>query len=113
MSRHIYSWLVVRQRETEPPEVYPFGNEVDARLFYDQAQQQWSDTYLGQVHEGPAASGASLPLDMAKLVEEIGMLRRERERLLDQIVLTCEFPPDGCDCPGCSEMRRRAQDVPS
>lgn len=104
-------WLVVRQRETEAPEVYPFGDEVDARLFYDQAAQQWTDTYLCQVHEGPAASGHSLPLDTAKLVEEIGYLRRERDRLRDQLSLTCEKPPYCCDCPGCSEMRRRAQEV--
>lgn len=112
MSQHIYPWLVVRQRETEPPEVYPFGDEVDARLFYDQAAQQWTDTYLCAVHEGPLACGPSLPLEMARLVEEIGYLRRERARLQDQLSLACEQPPYGCTCPGCTEMRRRAKEAP-
>ncbi len=58
-------WLVVRQRETEPPEVYPFADEADARAFHDRAQEQWSDCYLcavvlhgvRQVQAPPAASG--------------------------------------------------------
>lgn len=45
------------------------------------------------------------------LAEEIGYLRRERDRLKDQLSLTCEEPPYGCDCPGCSEMRRRVAEV--
>lgn len=110
--RLIHMWLVVRQREDAPPEVYPFGNEVDARLFYDEAQTQWTDTYLCAVHEGPNASGRECPLDQAALIEEIGWLRRERERLRDTIALTCEEPPPGCDCPGCTEVRRRAKEAP-
>jgi ribosomal protein L37E len=39
-------WLVVRKREADTPEVYPFADEATAKTFYDRAQQQWSDCYL-------------------------------------------------------------------
>jgi len=39
-------WMVIRKRETDPPEVYPFPDEASAREFHDQAQQQWSDCFL-------------------------------------------------------------------
>lgn len=39
-------WLVVRQRETEPVEVYPFDEFADALAFYDKAALAWSDVYL-------------------------------------------------------------------
>jgi hypothetical protein len=42
-------WIVVRKREIDPPEVYPFAREDDARAFHDRAQQQWSDCYLTRV----------------------------------------------------------------
>ena len=104
-------WLVVRQRDGGPSEVYPFGDEVSARLFYDEAQTQWTETYLCEVRAAPGASLVSLPLDTAKLVEEVGWLRRERVRLTETLSRTCEQPADGCDCPGCSALRRWAKEV--
>jgi hypothetical protein len=43
------NYLVVRKRETEAPEVYPFETYHDAWRFWDTARLQWTDTYLCEV----------------------------------------------------------------
>lgn len=43
------SWMVIRQREIDPPEVYPFADEGSARQFHDKAQIQWSECFLVRV----------------------------------------------------------------
>lgn len=53
MQEPIYSWVVVRKRELDPPEVYTFQDEEEAREFYTRAKAQWSDTFLCRVIEGP------------------------------------------------------------
>lgn len=42
-------WMVVRKRDTYPPEVWHFSDEGEARSFHDRAQQQWSECYLLRV----------------------------------------------------------------
>lgn len=55
-------WMVVRQRETDPPEVWKFDDEREARAFHDRAQAQWSDCYLvsivkqGAQRDAPSSS---------------------------------------------------------
>lgn len=48
-----HPWLVVRKRDIDAPEVYPFDNEKEAAEFYDDASMQWSDTFLCEVKKGP------------------------------------------------------------
>lgn len=45
-------WLVVRKRETDPPEVW-IGDEAQMRELFDAARAQWSDTFLVRVVDGP------------------------------------------------------------
>lgn len=47
------TWLIVRKRETDPVEVTAFDRYDQAAVFYDAAQQQWSDTYFCTVVAGP------------------------------------------------------------
>lgn len=46
-------YVVLRTREQNPHELYPFGNYVDAATFYDKVAVGWSDTYLTEVLHGP------------------------------------------------------------
>ena len=43
------TWLVVRQLETDPPEVFPFRALAEAEGFYERAAQQWTGVYLCQI----------------------------------------------------------------
>lgn len=55
--------LVIRKRETDAPEVYPFDSYEDAAVHYDAARQQWSDTFLCEVIDGPADKLCRRPSD--------------------------------------------------
>ena len=46
------NYLIVRKRELDPAELYPFEDFDDAWTFYDQARQQWSDTYFCKILRG-------------------------------------------------------------
>lgn len=42
-------WLVIRIRDTDPPELFPFEDRPDAERFYEKASLQWSGVYLCQI----------------------------------------------------------------
>jgi hypothetical protein len=47
----IIKWIVIWKRDADPPEVYPFEEESQARDFYTSIN--WSDVYLCEVKAGP------------------------------------------------------------
>lgn len=46
-------WFVIRKRDTEPIELYPFHSESEANALYDIASAQWSETFVVRVVRGP------------------------------------------------------------
>lgn len=87
------TWLVVRKRETDPPEVYPFAAEAEARVFHDRAQMQWSDCYLCQVvRHGMQPERASEPQDVEARLHQRAwdLLRQMRGHLADENLISLE-----------------------
>ena len=62
-------WMVVRKRDTDPPEVWLFAGYDDAAAFFSQAQMQWSETYCCRVAYGP---GHPMPTGAAPASAEDG-----------------------------------------
>lgn len=52
--REPQGWMVVRKRETEPPEVWAFDRYDEAAMFWDRAQTQWSEVYFCRIAYGPS-----------------------------------------------------------
>lgn len=46
--------------------------------------------------------------ELLPVLAELAETRRRLDDYIDSAELACESPPSGCDCPGCSEARRRA-----
>lgn len=46
-----FDFIVVRKRDDQPVEVYPFVLWEDAANFYEKAQAQWTGVYLCEVIE--------------------------------------------------------------
>lgn len=53
MTDYQVRWIVVIKRETDPAEVTPFHEYQDAKDFFDQWSQQWTESYLCGVLKGP------------------------------------------------------------
>lgn len=50
-------WLVVRIKDTDPPELFPFADRWDAEQFYEMASIQWSGVYLCEIVKPHANHG--------------------------------------------------------
>lgn len=90
--RNVRQWLVVRKRETDPPEVYAFDRYDEAAVFFDGAQQQWSDTFFCSVVCGPGDERPSLPASWfcAGAGRREALVTKWRERAnLDESIAKC------------------------
>ena len=45
------TWMVVIKRDSEPVEVTPFDDELDARALYESLSPNWTECYLCRVVE--------------------------------------------------------------
>lgn len=61
-------WLVIRKRETDPIEVFVFDRYDKAAVFFDDAQAQWSDTFLCRVAYGPGYPNANATAERLQLM---------------------------------------------
>jgi hypothetical protein len=52
--------MVVRKRETDPPEVWIFDRSDEAAMHWDAVQAQWSDVYFCRVAYGPNQHGTGM-----------------------------------------------------
>lgn len=50
-------WMVVRKRETDPPEVWTFDRYDEAAMFWDRVQAQWTEVYFCRIAYGPYRQG--------------------------------------------------------
>lgn len=75
MSLPPFRYIVLRQLETDPPEVFPFREFSDAEKFYDRAQLQWTGVYLCEIVR--RADGAQFQL-LDKIVAEFDAAQDER-----------------------------------
>jgi hypothetical protein len=99
-------WLVVRQRETDPPEVWKFTDEAEARAFHDRAQMQWSDCYLARVVKQGAQIDALPAASPTVSINQVGDAVCEHGTAMDVHCCHChsgfifdtehECPPPPC-----------------
>jgi hypothetical protein len=78
-----------------------------------------NEAFLAQLrdHRTNANAGLKAVVDQLQAQQSAAILEKLQRMtvravppgLLDQLSITCEQPPGDCDCPGCSEMRRRAR----
>ena len=80
-------WMVVRKRDTDPPEVWLFAGHDDAAAFFSQAQMQWSETYCCRVAYGPGhpmpAGEAPAPAEDGRLSAHVARYMREQMAMSD------------------------------
>lgn len=81
-------YLVIRKRDTEPIEAYPFAadEQQEALAFYDAASAQWSETFLCLVAEPSALSAlASAEARAAEAESAESAMRTQRDDLSDEM----------------------------
>jgi hypothetical protein len=78
-------WLVVRKRETNPPEVHAFDRYDHAAVFFDRAQTQWSDTYFCAVVAGPEQPLRDIPNEWFFTTRTDADVDDDRRAIIDEL----------------------------
>lgn len=92
-------WLIVRQRETAPAEVWAAASEAEAREVYERVSVQWNGCYLARVKHGPGSGWQqkASPVDAARaegfaagVKEAARIVRERRDVILDLLGTSSE-----------------------
>lgn len=75
-------WMVVRIRETNPPEVWR-GDLAEMRRLFDDAGANWSETFLVRIGVGPRVDGCGR-IDIRERLDTLD-LRLWRDRAADEL----------------------------